>query len=60
MVLQVKALLPGIGAIVDVTETGSSLKANNPAGEQCLPTGSASHLHQTPELLNTEVCCDWC
>ncbi|GMH44417.1 hypothetical protein BSKO_12369 [Bryopsis sp. KO-2023] len=26
---EVKAMLPGIGAIVDITETGSSLRANN-------------------------------
>jgi len=26
---EVKASLPGVGAIVDITETGSSLKANN-------------------------------
>lgn len=25
---EVKAVLPGIGAIVDITETGSSLRAN--------------------------------
>jgi ATP phosphoribosyltransferase len=26
---EVKASLPGVGGIVDITETGSSLKANN-------------------------------
>ena len=26
---EVKASLPGVGAIVDITETGSSLRANN-------------------------------
>lgn len=33
---EVKASLPGVGGIVDITETGSSLKANTTQGKSPL------------------------
>lgn len=33
---EVKASLPGVGGIVDITETGSSLRANNLRVRRCL------------------------